>query len=66
VEEYARLTLEKRLQSGRMPESEPSQNGLRAWSVLRSMAGTVEGPPDSSRELDHYLYGSPKRNESNE
>jgi hypothetical protein len=34
-----------------------------AWTVLESMAGTVEGPPDWSTELDHYLYGTPKRNE---
>jgi len=37
--------------------------GTRAWAVLRSMTGTVEGPADWSQELDHYLYGTPKRSE---
>jgi len=27
------------------------------------MMGTVEGPSDWSKELDHYLYGTPKRGE---
>ena len=40
--------------------------GSRAWAVLRSMTGTMEGPADWSQELDHYLYGTPKRGESNE
>lgn len=40
--------------------------GSRAWAVLRSMTGTLEGPADWSQELDHYLYGTPKRGESNE
>lgn len=33
-----------------------------AWDILESLAGTVEAPPDWSKELDHYLYGTPKRN----
>jgi hypothetical protein len=32
-----------------------------AWDVLASMAGTVPGPPDWSVNLDHYLYGVPKK-----
>jgi hypothetical protein len=32
-----------------------------AWDVLDEMAGSVEGPEDWSAELDHYLYGTPKR-----
>lgn len=42
------------------------QNSARAWAVLRSMTGTLEGPADWSQELDHYLYGTSKRAESNE
>jgi hypothetical protein len=34
-----------------------------AWSVLQDLAGTYEGPADWSAEHDHYIYGSPKRNE---
>ena len=32
-----------------------------AWDILKSMAGTIEGPEDWSEELDHYLYGTPKK-----
>lgn len=46
----------------------PVPNGAssRAWSVLRSMTGTLDGPADWSQELDHYLYRTPKRGESDE
>jgi hypothetical protein len=44
----------------------PDENGSRAWDVLRSMTGTLDGPADWSQELDHYLYDTPKRGESNE
>lgn len=39
-----------------VPESES------AWAVLERLVGTVEGPADWASELDHYLYGKPKRN----
>ena len=45
--------------------SVPEKDGSRAWAVLRSMTGTLEGPADWSQELDHYLYGTSKRVESN-
>jgi hypothetical protein len=48
------------------PRTVPDEDGSRAWAVLRSMTGTLEGPPDWSQELDHYLFGTPKRGESNE
>ena len=48
------------------PRAVPDADGSRAWAVLRSMTGTLEGPADWSQELDHYLYGTPKRGESNE
>ena len=35
-----------------------------AISYLFSIAGTVHGPKDWSKEHDHYLYGSPKNSES--
>lgn len=34
-----------------------------AWDVLESLTGTVEAPTDWSAEHDHYLYGTPKRQE---
>ena len=48
------------------PRTVPDADSSRAWAVLRSMTGTLEGPADWSQELDHYLYGTPKRGESNE
>jgi hypothetical protein len=48
------------------PRTVPGGDGSRAWAVLRSMTGTLEGPADWSQELDHYLYGTPKRGESKE
>lgn len=62
LDEYARTLLEKSLTPIKSASLE-IPNG-DAWSVLESMEGTVEGPPDWSSELDHYLYGTPKRNES--
>ncbi|MBW4541608.1 MAG: hypothetical protein KME43_21050 [Myxacorys chilensis ATA2-1-KO14] len=35
-----------------------------AWNVLESLTGTVEAPTDWSAEHDHYLYGTPKRQET--
>jgi hypothetical protein len=35
-----------------------------AWDVLESLTGTVEAPADWSAEHDHYLYGTPKRQET--
>lgn len=32
-----------------------------AWTALRAHAGTIEMPEDWSKEHDHYLYGTPKR-----
>jgi hypothetical protein len=59
--EYARMLLEETLATSDHTLSEvPSGD---AWSVLESMMGTVEGPSDWSSEIDHYLYGTPKRSE---
>jgi len=49
-----------------LPLTVPDEDGSRAWAVLRSITGTLEGPADWSQEIDHYLYGTPKRGESNE
>jgi hypothetical protein len=35
-----------------------------AWDILASLTGTVEAPADWSSEHDHYLYGTPKRPET--
>jgi hypothetical protein len=35
-----------------------------AWDVLESLAGTVTAPADWSAEHDHYLYGTPKQQET--
>jgi hypothetical protein len=57
ADEYARMLLEEQLAP---KDDHPSRKG-DAWAVLKSMMGTVEGPADWSSELDHYLYGTPKR-----
>ena len=59
TDEYARSLLEETLATSAHPVSEVSPGD--AWSVLESMMGTVEGPSDWSSEIDHYLYGTPKR-----
>lgn len=59
TEELARILLEQQLAP---KDGQPAPSG-DAWSVLKSMMGTVEGPPDWSSELDHYLYGTPKRSQ---
>ena len=33
-------------------------------NVLKSIAGTVEGPEDWAEKHDHYIYGTSKRNET--
>lgn len=41
------------------PSEEPSPTLLE---VLGDLVGSVKGmPEDASRQLDHYLYGTPKR-----
>lgn len=40
------------------------QTSSNAWDVLESLTGTVEAPGDWSTEHDHYLYGTPKRQEA--
>lgn len=60
AEELAKMLLEEQLAT---KDAQPLQKG-EAWSVLKSMKGTVEGPTDWSTELDHYLYGTPKRTEN--
>ncbi|WNZ46405.1 hypothetical protein Q2T42_00960 [Leptolyngbya boryana CZ1] len=40
------------------------QTSCNAWDVLESLTGTVEAPADWSSEHDHYLYGTPKHQET--
>lgn len=42
---------------------EPDVSG-DAWDALERLAGTIDAPPDWSVEHDHYLYGTPKRQQS--
>ena len=44
------------------PAQGKKQQGKRLREVLLEFAGKAEGlPPDYSTNLDHYLYGLPKR-----
>ena len=43
---------------------EQLQKSGNAWDVLESLTGTVEAPADWSAEHDHYLYGTPKHQET--
>ncbi|MBI2485495.1 MAG: hypothetical protein HYW01_00750 [Deltaproteobacteria bacterium] len=33
------------------------------WNLLEELTGTIKGPRDWSVEHDHYIYGTPKRDE---
>jgi hypothetical protein len=34
------------------------------WALLHRLTGTAEAPSDAASEHDHYLYGAPKRSQS--
>jgi hypothetical protein len=36
-------------------------NGVDAWGVLESVAGSIEAPADWAVEHNHYLYGTQKQ-----
>ena len=44
------------------PPAEPPGLNLGEWlDAIEAECGLVEGPEDGAAELDHYLYGAPKR-----
>lgn len=43
------------------PEEETAPPEGNAWDILEALTGSVEAPPDWASEHDHYLYGTPKR-----
>jgi hypothetical protein len=46
------------------PDVRPMKARSRLGERLLKFAGTLEGlPPDMSKNLDHYLYGVPKRDD---
>ena len=46
----------------RVEAVEASAQSPDVWDELLKLPGTAEGlPPDASRNVDHYLYGQPKR-----
>lgn len=44
-------------------EELPATDEKVGWDVIESLIGSVQGPPDWSRNLDHYLYGHPRKEE---
>ena len=50
-----------RVEAVQSPAETPPQTP-NVWDGLLELAGTAEGlPPDASQNIDHYLYGLPKR-----
>ncbi|MGB7158688.1 MAG: hypothetical protein WBD40_11515 [Tepidisphaeraceae bacterium] len=45
------------------PEPQAPAKGQGLWDVLKPHVGSVTMPADWSLEHDHYLYGTPKRNQ---
>jgi hypothetical protein len=43
---------------------EYSHKSDNAWDVLEALTGTIEAPTDWSAQHDHYLYGTPKHQET--
>jgi len=62
-ENGVQLTEGKRYKLIIQPFDESAQQEETAWDVLAGLVGTVEGPADWASEVDHYLYGAPKRNQ---
>ena len=61
--DFERL-IANRLKENAGTEAEDTQEE-DAWDVLEAFVGTVEAAADWSAENDHYLYGTPKRHDSN-
>ena len=40
------------------------QEQADAWGILTTLTGTIEAPPDWSSEHDHYIYGTPKQEDT--
>jgi hypothetical protein len=50
-----------------LPENLKPKRGKKtgnAWDVLESMIGIYDGPTDWSTQHDHYIYGTPKKEET--
>lgn len=48
-----------------MPSEVSPPTGCESlWEVLKKHAGSITGPSDWAAEHDHYLYGTPKREQS--
>jgi hypothetical protein len=45
-------------------QEQHSPTSGNAWDMLESLTGSVEAPADWSAEHDHYLYGTPKQQET--
>jgi predicted DNA-binding antitoxin AbrB/MazE fold protein len=55
--EKVRVTVE----GVRAPAETPPLNMAEWLDAIEAECGLVEGPVDGAAELDHYLYGAPKR-----
>jgi hypothetical protein len=49
------------------PDGDSKRGPFRdIFAEIEAEHGLIEGPPDWSAELDHYLYGTPKRGNGRE
>lgn len=56
--EGAEVTVRPLKASSRRPKS---GKGRSLYDRLKPAIGIISGPPDLARNLDHYLYGQPKK-----
>lgn len=62
-EENIRLEPNTRYTIQIISQEKPQETTTKnAWDLLEEMEGSYAAPEDWSSEHDHYLYGTPKRN----
>lgn len=49
------------VESTNVEPSNPINEPRDVFGIIEAECGLVDGPADWSTELDHYLYGTPKR-----
>jgi len=55
------VSLKKNRKYRLIVEETTDEKNQTAWDILQNHIGSIDGPEDWSENLDHYLYGSPKK-----